>query len=77
MKFSTASLLSSVLASSALAAPTILSSTVDEQPALAYPIGTTGNANAKVAGRLFDIDGKVQYFAGRTASLFLFHADLV
>jgi len=76
MKFSTASLLSSVLASSVLAAPTILSSTA-EQPACAYPIGTTGNANAKVAGRLFDIDGKVQYFAGRTASLSLFHSDLV
>jgi mannan endo-1,4-beta-mannosidase len=77
MKFSTASLLSSVLASSVLAAPTILSSTVDEQPACAYPIGTNGNVNAKVSGRLFDIDGKVQYFAGRTASLSLFHADLV
>jgi mannan endo-1,4-beta-mannosidase len=76
MKFSTASLLSSVLASSVLAAPTILSSTT-EQPACAYPIGTTGNANAKVAGRLFDIDGKVQYFAGKTASLSFFHADLV
>lgn len=34
------------------------------QPAPAYPIGQVKGANAKVAGRLFDIDGKVEYFAG-------------
>lgn len=34
------------------------------QPPPAYPIGKTKGQNAKVAGRLFDIDGKVEYFAG-------------
>ncbi|CAN8106177.1 unnamed protein product [Discula destructiva] len=37
------------------------------QPPPAYPIGRTGGANAKAAGRLFDIDGKVEYFAGSNA----------
>lgn len=37
------------------------------QPPPAYPIGQVKGANAKVAGRLFDIDGKVQYFAGELA----------
>lgn len=35
-----------------------------DQPPPAYPIGQTKGQNAKVAGRLFDIDGKVEYFAG-------------
>lgn len=34
------------------------------QPPPAYPIGQSKSHNAKVAGRLFDIDGKVEYFAG-------------
>jgi hypothetical protein len=53
----------SFLASCILASPTIQSSSAP-QPACAYPIGQKGS-NAKVSGRLFDIDGKVQYFAGR------------
>ena len=52
-----------LLASLTLGAPTVLSSEAAEQPACVYPIGASGG-NAKVAGRLFDIDGKVQYFAG-------------
>jgi hypothetical protein len=32
-------------------------------PECAYPIGT-GGENAKVSGRLFNIDGHVKYFAG-------------
>lgn len=36
----------------------------NSQPAPAYPIGQGTGANAKVAGRLFDIDGKAEYFAG-------------
>src|SRR4051812_31198394 len=30
-----------------------------------YPIGQVKGAFAKVKGRLFDIDGKVEYFAGK------------
>lgn len=36
----------------------------NSQPPPIYPIGQTKGQNAKVAGRLFDIDGKVEYFAG-------------
>lgn len=32
-------------------------------PECTYPIGT-GGENAKVSGRLFNIDGHVKYFAG-------------
>lgn len=39
----------------------------NEQPPPAYPIGQVQGANAKVAGRLFDIDGKVEYFAGASS----------
>lgn len=39
------------------------------QPAVAYPIGTTGGTNAKVAGRIFHIDGRVEYFAGKSYSV--------
>lgn len=35
-----------------------------KQPPPAYSIGQIKGQNAKVAGRLFDIDGKVEYFAG-------------
>jgi mannan endo-1,4-beta-mannosidase len=53
------------LASSVLASPVLLSAD-SQQPACAYPIGQSGGSNAKVAGRLFEIDGKVGYFAGMT-----------
>lgn len=46
-----------------LAAPTILAASSSQQPPCSYPIGGRGKF-AKVAGRLFDIDGKVGYFAG-------------
>jgi mannan endo-1,4-beta-mannosidase len=39
-----------------------------------YPIGQHGNNFAKVAGRLFEIDGKVQYWAG-TNAWWLAHLD--
>lgn len=34
------------------------------QPSPSYPVGQAQGENAKVAGRLFNIDGKVEYFAG-------------
>ncbi len=64
MKFAK-SVLSLALACSTLTVATILSAD-SEQPPCAYPIGQSGGANVKVAGRLFDIDGKVEYFAGKT-----------
>lgn len=42
------------------------------QPASKYPIGAASAANASIAktsGRLFDIDGEVQYFAGKFYSV--------
>lgn len=30
-----------------------------------YPVGFSGSRNAKVAGRLFNVDGKVGYLAGK------------
>ncbi|KUJ16641.1 glycoside hydrolase [Mollisia scopiformis] len=59
------SFLGFLLAFTANAAPTIQSSSA-KQPDCSYPIGKTG-INAKVSGRLFDIDGKVEYFAGSNA----------
>lgn len=50
-------------AASVLAAPTILAASASQQPPCTYPIGIKGKF-AKAAGRLFDIDGKVGYFAG-------------
>ncbi|PVH83751.1 glycoside hydrolase family 5 protein [Cadophora sp. DSE1049] len=61
MKYSLASLLSLALAASAA----VISST-SQQPPCKYPIGKSGSF-AKAAGRLFNIDGKVQYFAGSNA----------
>lgn len=76
MKFITSSLSLLSLASLTLASPLTgrerapndhIRSPDDPQPDCAYPIGRFGGANAKVAGRLFDIDGRVQYFAGSNA----------
>lgn len=58
------SLLWYVLAVAATALPTSALHIDNTQPAPAFPIGQAKGANAKVAGRLFDIDGKVEYFAG-------------
>ncbi|KAE8441983.1 hypothetical protein EG329_004109 [Mollisiaceae sp. DMI_Dod_QoI] len=66
MRTSTQSVLGLLLASCVIAAPAIQSSPASQQPAVAYPIGQNGS-NAKVAGRLFNIDGKVEYFAGNNA----------
>lgn len=49
---------------SAFALPSLLSSSATNRPACSYPIGKAGGANAKVSGRLFEIDGKIEYFAG-------------
>lgn len=67
MKFVAHSILGLGLASVALAAPASTPSILPAgapQPAPRYPIGKTDLTNAKVAGRLFDLDGKVEYFAG-------------
>jgi mannan endo-1,4-beta-mannosidase len=65
MKFSTPHFLYSVFAASAaLASSSLLPANAIEQPPLSYPIGTSNGTNAKVSGRLFEIDGKVEYFAG-------------
>lgn len=71
MKFPSRSILSLVLATGVAAAPAIQAADA-QQPAPIYPIGFSGGSNAKVAGRLFDIDGKVEYFAGNF-SIFHMH----
>jgi len=63
MKITIRAILSLVIAGSSIAAPTIQAATSAQQPACVYPIGTQGNF-AKTVGNLFDIDGKVEYFAG-------------
>jgi mannan endo-1,4-beta-mannosidase len=50
------------LAALASTAPTFNSAV---SPDCTYPIGTRGGENARVSGRLFEIDGRVQYFAGK------------
>lgn len=58
-----ASLVWSALAIAASALPAALH--IDnKQPPLAYPIGQGKGSNAKVSGRVFEIDGKKGYFAG-------------
>jgi mannan endo-1,4-beta-mannosidase len=64
MKFPNPSILSLLFSIGARAAPAIQAAGA-QQPPCAYPIGTNGGSNAKVAGRLFNIDGKVEYFAGK------------
>jgi mannan endo-1,4-beta-mannosidase len=64
MKFSTPLFIYSVFAASALASSSLLPSSATDQPAPFYTIGTSNGTNAKVSGRLFEIDGKVGYFAG-------------
>lgn len=60
MKFqSTISLLSLALSSVVTAAPG-----VSVESDSAFPIGFSKHKNARAVGRLFEIDGKVQYFAG-------------
>ena len=66
MKFSSGPILS-LLATSALGAPAVLPAILPastQGPAPIYPIGKSGGSNAKVVGRLFNIDGRVEYFAG-------------
>lgn len=67
-----ASLIWSVLALAATALPAAIH--VDnKQPPPAYPIGQVKGSNAKVSGRLFNIDGKKGYFAGEIESLCVTH----
>ncbi|ORY63485.1 glycoside hydrolase superfamily [Pseudomassariella vexata] len=67
MKFS--SCISALLgaAVTATALPSSSVSVSSKQPASKYPIGNGKGPNAKVAGRVFDIDGRVGYFAGSNA----------
>lgn len=60
-----ASLVWSVLALAATALPSALHIS-NKQPPPAYPIGQGKGSNAKVSGRLFNIDGKKEYFAGES-----------
>jgi mannan endo-1,4-beta-mannosidase len=64
MKFLAPFFMYSVLAAAALASLFLLPSSATDQPAPFYPIGTSNGTNAKVSGRLFEIDGKIGYFAG-------------
>lgn len=50
----------------ATALPLVSSESPNAQPKSLYPFSSSGS-NAKVAGRLFNIDGKVEYFAGTNA----------
>jgi len=45
----------------------VIQSASEPQPPSLFSIGASGGANAKIAGRLFDIDGRVEYFAGTNA----------
>lgn len=61
MKFQVTCTLAGIgLAAIVAAAPSAKS----PQSGSVYPIDFSGGKNAKVAGRLFNIDGKVGYFAG-------------
>ena len=64
MKFSILLSMTSVIAAAALTSASLLASSATNQPACSYPIGTSNGKNAKVSGRLFEIDGRVEYFAG-------------
>ncbi|KAL3423950.1 endo-beta-1,4-mannanase [Phlyctema vagabunda] len=61
--------ISSILgcATLAVALPAVQADTAAHQPAPAYPIGTGKGRNARAVGRLFEIDGRVGYFAGSNA----------
>lgn len=58
-----ASLVWSVLALVATALPSALHIS-NKQPPPAHPIGQGKGSNAKVSGRLFNIDGRKGFFAG-------------
>ena len=64
MKFLIPLFMTSVISAAAPPSATLLASSATNQPACSYPIGTSNGKNAKVSGRLFEIDGKVEYFAG-------------
>jgi hypothetical protein len=78
----TRSILSLTFAGAAIAAPApapapaVLSANAAQQPPSLYPIGT-GGVNAKVSGRLFDIDGRVEYFAGMKCTLSVLETPLI
>lgn len=59
-----ASLVWGVLALAATALPAELHIS-NKQPPPAYPIGQGKGSNAKVSGRVFNIDGRKGYFAGK------------
>ncbi|RDW80391.1 hypothetical protein BP5796_05089 [Coleophoma crateriformis] len=66
MKYLTLACVATSFSALAASLPTLHIDTANKQPASVYPIGAAG-INAKPAGRLFNIDGQVQYFAGSNA----------
>jgi hypothetical protein len=70
MKFPNSSILSLGFAVVARAAPTLQFAEA-KQPEPIYPIGKNGGSNAKVAGTVFNIDGRVEYFAGMSPPLLI------
>ncbi len=51
----------------AQASASLIRSSKDPQVPPIYPIGTKNESFARTSGTLFEIDGKVSYFAGMTA----------
>lgn len=66
MKFSTFASVAAALTSTAAAFP----AAQNIQAESSYPVGTAKSSNVKVAGRLFNIDGRVGYFAGKLSARF-------
>lgn len=67
MKFPSVLVLSAVFALPAFAQSSLQDSSITDQPPPAYPIGYAQGTIPKVSGRLFEIDGKLEYFAGSNA----------
>jgi hypothetical protein len=68
MKFSiNSTLIAFGLVAVAAAAP----AAVNAESECTYPIGTGRGSNAKVNGRLFEIDDRVEHFAGKSGDIVL------
>jgi mannan endo-1,4-beta-mannosidase len=76
MKVSSIFLLGIACATSAFGATILQAAGSDAQPAPVYPIGNRGGKFAKTAGRLFDLEGRVGYFAGNLFLIILRVASL-
>lgn len=64
MRFSALASIAAALTATAVALPADVPR--DVQIESLYPVGTVKSGNVKVAGRVFNIDGKVGYFAGES-----------